>query len=165
VGLKKSGYATEPKYAEQLIAIIEEFQLNQYDEIASLPNIKVQLKHQKLEDIVMSVERKMLFNGLKYVIVKADESFYKVAVDNNIEMSDLYVYNDIAVSDRPYVGQILYLEPKKRSSNDEFHVVQEGETMKSIAQFHGVKLKELYKRNNLNPEAEPAVGVKLLLKG
>ena len=30
-GLKKAGYATDKKYAEKLIAIIEEFNLNQYD--------------------------------------------------------------------------------------------------------------------------------------
>lgn len=32
-GLKKAGYATDPKYAQKLIHIIEELELNKYDEI------------------------------------------------------------------------------------------------------------------------------------
>ena len=31
-GLKKCGYATNPKYADQLIEIIERYELNQYDD-------------------------------------------------------------------------------------------------------------------------------------
>lgn len=37
-GLKQSGYATDPKYAEKLIRIIETYQLNQFDQI-SLENL------------------------------------------------------------------------------------------------------------------------------
>jgi flagellum-specific peptidoglycan hydrolase FlgJ len=30
-GLKKAGYATDPRYAEKIIALIENVDLNQYD--------------------------------------------------------------------------------------------------------------------------------------
>lgn len=164
VGLKKSGYATDPKYAQKLIEIIEEFQLSQYDEIAELPNIKPQLKHPKTFTLAVSAEKKILFNGLKYIVVKEGESFYKIATENDIEMSDLYQFNDLTLGDKPFAGQILYLEAKRKSGWEDYHIVQQGETLKSIAQFHGIKLKELSRKNRIKPAQQPEVGVKLLLR-
>ena len=32
IGLKAAGYATDPKYAEKLISLIERYKLNRFDE-------------------------------------------------------------------------------------------------------------------------------------
>ena len=32
-GLQKAGYATDPKYAQKLIALIEKYELNRYDKL------------------------------------------------------------------------------------------------------------------------------------
>jgi hypothetical protein len=40
-GLKKAGYATNPKYAQMLIAVIEKFQLYQYDYMIDIPEEEV----------------------------------------------------------------------------------------------------------------------------
>lgn len=165
VGLKKSGYATDPRYAERLIEIIEECKLSQYDELAQLPSIKPQLKHYRKEGLLLSsIEKRILFNGLKYIVVKEGESFYKIATANNIEMSDLYKYNDLTLKDKPFAGQILYLEPKRKTGWEDIHVVKEGETIQSISQFYGIKLKELCRKNRVKPEQQLEVGTKLKLR-
>jgi LysM repeat protein len=47
---------------------------------------------------------------------------------------------------------------------ENYHVVCKGETMKSISQLHGVKLKSLYAKNNLKIGEEPTIGEKLNLR-
>ena len=61
-------------------------------------------------------------------------------------------------------GQKLYLQPKRRKAKEPFHIVKKGETMKSISQLHGIKLKMLYKKNHMKPGEEPKVGDKLFMR-
>ena len=163
-GLKASGYATDPKYAERLIDIIEEYKLYQYDYVAELPNLTAQLNNHKTSDIIKSRNNKILFNGLRYTIIRDGESFYKIAVESDIELADLYTYNDLSKGDRATSGQIIYLEPKKRTGVDDYHIVREGETIKTIAQLYGIKLKVLRKKNRIKSDEDLKAGDTLCLK-
>ena len=72
----------------------------------------------------------------------------------------LYKYNDLDKDSKLSIGQTLYIQPKRSKAEAKFetHTVAQGETMQTISQLYGVKLKKLYKKNNLAVGAEIKVG-------
>jgi LysM repeat protein len=65
------------------------------------------------------------------------------------------------------VGDILYLEKKNRRADKEHfvHVLRAGESMYSISQKYGIRLKRLYKLNKMSEdESTPEVGTILRLR-
>jgi flagellum-specific peptidoglycan hydrolase FlgJ len=83
-GLKNAGYATDPKYPDKLIAIIERYQLNQYDaEVLG-----------KDFDVKVSNEKPVSFNSELYQVAPGD-TLYSISKKFNISIEDLKRYNDI----------------------------------------------------------------------
>ena len=160
-GLKLAGYATLPTYAEELIDIIERHKLFEYDKLQVLAS-----KTYKPEQVKLKAEIKpvLKFNNIKFIIVKPGETFYKIASEQNLEIKHLLRFNDMDEKDKLIFGTKIYLEPKHKKAMENYHVVCKGETMKSISQFHGIKLKSLYAKNNLKIGEEPAVGDVLNLR-
>ncbi|MBQ5438624.1 MAG: LysM peptidoglycan-binding domain-containing protein, partial [Bacteroidales bacterium] len=75
-------------------------------------------------------------------------------------------FNDVD-RDRPLQrGETVYLEAKKNQSAPHLdkHVVEEGETMRGLAQRYAVKMKKLYEYNDLKPGSEPEPGTILKLR-
>lgn len=162
-GLKDAGYATDPSYSYKLIQIIEENKLYDCDVVKPLPNIKPEVK--KNNSAISSTVRKvMLFNDIKYVMVKEGDTYSSIAKEFGTREKRLYRYNDLVKNDKLIAGQKLYLQPKRRNAKEEFHIVQRGETMKSIAQLHGIKIKHLYKKNRMKAGDQPKPGTKLFLR-
>jgi LysM repeat protein len=83
-GLKNAGYATDPKYPDKLIAIIERYQLNQYDAEVLGKNFVVQVSNVKPSP----------FNAELYEVVPGD-TLYSISKKFNISVEDLKRYNDI----------------------------------------------------------------------
>lgn len=162
-GLKEAGYATDPKYTERLLEIIETHQLYKYDEVEGMPTINVLTETQKHPETIEAREI-LRFRMIKYIIVKPGDTFYKIAKDTDKDLWQLYKYNDLEDNDKLIAGQKLYLQPKRNKAKESFHTVKKGETMKSISQLHGIKLKKLYKKNNMTPGQEPKPGDKLYLR-
>ena len=96
-GLKKAGYATDPKYPNKLISIIERYDLTQYDEkILGGGSSPVNLDDTKITT---------------YTVIKGD-TLYSIARRYNLTVDTLKEYNglqDTTIS----VGQTLYLHPVK----------------------------------------------------
>ena len=59
----------------------------------------------------------------------------------------------------------MYLKKKRKKAEKVFkgipHIVKAGESMYSIAQKYGIRLKSLYKKNGLSPDYELCVGDEL----
>jgi LysM repeat protein len=89
---------------------------------------------------------------------------YVLARDFDISVSHLLTYNDLPYATALKPGQIVYLENKRRKGAAESHQMQKGETLYTISQIYGIKLKLLFKRNNLREGVEPAYGVVLKLR-
>ena len=53
---------------------------------------------------------------------------------------------------------------RKADKKFEVHVVQQGESMQQISQIYGIKLKRLYKLNNLPEGIQVVTGTKLKLR-
>ena len=95
-------------------------------------------------------------------------SLEDIAKVHKVSIKRLLKYNDLeSVEDKLLYGQYIFLKKKKKSykQGSSQHTVKEGETMYSIAQLYGIKLKSLLKRNRLEKGQEPAKGEIIRLKG
>jgi LysM repeat protein len=77
----------------------------------------------------------------------------------------LLKYNDLERKAQIYAGQELYIKPKKKRADPNFpiHIVQEGETMQQISQRYAVKLKSLYRYNNMKSDDVPVEGQEIFM--
>jgi len=171
IGLKKAGYATNPKYAEQLINIIEEYKLYQYDVMAPHTNIppspteaEFSIKIQPMKGsplYIISLTREVFEqNGVAFIISNESDTYTSIAKEYNLFTRELLRFNDLSHDQKIYPGTTVYVEQKKKKSAKHLdkHVVEEGETMYSLSQRFGVRLKYLYKYNSLSNNKEPVAG-------
>jgi LysM repeat protein len=66
----------------------------------------------------------------------------------------------------PEAGEPVFLQAKRSKAprGNDFHVLQQGETLRSVAQWYGVKLSSLRKMNNLDDTQEVIPGTTLSLR-
>lgn len=158
-GLKKAGYATNPRYAEKLIEIIELYNLDQYDKA----------KHSRREKInshiyVSSMPAHVIyfFNDNYYVKAKQGDTFRSLSDETGISYKRLAKFNERDYNDVLSQGDIIYLKKKKTKAPKEFkgrpHIVKSGESMYLISQLYGIRLESLYKLNKLSPDYQIRVG-------
>ena len=156
-GLKKAGYATNPRYADQLIGIIELYELHKYDEKNYLKWIKKN----------PNPHQTYIANDLLYIVVRAGDSWKSISKEFDISQKKLRKYNDLYKGYALQVGDILYLEKKNRKADKEHivHVLRAGESMYSISQKYGIRLKNLYKMNKMDADdPAPELGTILRLR-
>ena len=170
-GLRKAGYATNPKYANLLIDLIESNGLYQYDRMEAAvaenePGHKIELPQNKLViPKVGAVKHSIQFYfKTKYVLAKKGDTYYKVSKEFDMSLWQLYNYNDCGEETKLMVGERIYLQPKRNKVKTKFHTVIKGETLRSIAQQEGVKLKKIYKKNELTVDSKITIGQKIKLK-
>jgi len=181
-GLKKAGYATNPKYPQILIKLIEDYQLQDYSLIAL--NMKkpenedaiwasntTTVKNETAQPAKVKRDLKQLYpagvfeiNRTRVIVVSEGTSFLKVANEHDISLKRLFEFNDMEEEDVASEDRLIFLQRKRKQGASEFHVVQEGETVYDIAQTEGIRLEELLNYNFLKPGMQPAVGEKLYLQ-
>ena len=108
-----------------------------------------------------------LANGLLYVIARRGDTFKSLAKELGISRKKLRKYNELPKDYEFTGGEIVYLEKKnKKATKDNIvYVVREGDSMYSISQKFGIRLKNLYKMNKMKPESPaPKVGDILRLR-
>jgi LysM repeat protein len=162
-GLKVSGYATDPRYTQRLLELIETYKLYNYDKLQGVQSIAMSDGKPSIPE-TFETREVLRFHLIKYIIVKPGDSFYKIAHDTDKDLWQIYKFNDLSPDDKLVAGQKLYLQPKRNKAKEPLHMVKRGETMKSISQLHGIKLKKLYKKNHMKPGEEPKPGDILFLR-
>jgi len=172
-GLKKAGYATNPKYSELLINIIEEFELSKLDvnegpplAINKYPNEIPKGKEREYEAFAVGKNDRKIFtnNGRKFIFTRPGDDFYKIAADFDIYSYQVWKYNDLAKTASLKEGQMIYLQKKKNKANTAFHTVAPGDTMPAISQLYGIKLSKLYTYNRMEKGSSPRTGQILWLQ-
>ena len=156
-GLKKAGYATNPRYAYQLIDIIERYDLYKYDRKGGLKWMKEN----------PNPHQPYLANGLVYILGRRGDTWKSLSKEFDISKRKLRKYNDLYKDYEIQDGDILYLEKKNRKApkGHIVHVLRQGESMYSVSQKYGIRLKRLYKMNKMEPESPtPPVGTILRLR-
>ena len=161
-GLKAAGYATDPKYPQRLIELIEKYKLQELNVMENTPKQDLPSRHVISGDL--SIREVYRFNHIKFVIAKENDSFYKIANDFNLELDQILEYNDLSKDDKLTYGQKIYIEKKRRRALEPIHVVQKNETLKSISQLHGIRLSSVCKKNHLKPTDKLKVGDVIYLR-
>jgi LysM repeat protein len=173
-GLKKAGYATNPKYPELLIKIIEENNLQRFDTeqkgkkpVAEQPKPKPTGKPQPGNNTVeWGVGREIFVsdNKVKFVFAKEGDTYQSIAKATDLAKWQLLKYNETKDSRTLKPGERVYLQPKRAKANKSSHTVQSGETLYDISQLYAIKMKNLLKYNGLEEEVEISAGQKIKLK-
>ena len=161
-GLKACGYATSPTYATKLIEIIQLYKLYQYDTAKSYD--KFQAQQVKAGD----TRRIYAFNKNYYLIARRGDTFRSIAKEVDISYRKLAKYNERDKNDVLEEGEVVWLKKKRNKAPKDYkgrlHYVKSGESMYSISQFYGIRLKKLYKLNDLPPYYQIRVGDALRLR-
>lgn len=156
-GLKKAGYATDPRYADRLINIIELYDLDRYDSKKGL----------EWAEEFPNPHQPYLANDMVYIIARRGDTFKSLSDELGISKKKLRTYNELPKDYEFTGGEIVYLEKKHRRATKEYivYVVRQGDSMYSISQKFGIRLKNLYKLNKMEPDAPaPKVGDILRLR-
>ncbi len=171
-GLKKAGYATNPKYPELLIRIIEENNLHAYDKqyVAPTAQININKAGENLDLARPSTaglyQAAAVFeNRIKYTKAGLNDSPKSIAQKFNMAAWQIKKYNDLESEDYKFErGEMVFLQPKRRKSKQKTHVVKKGDTPWSIAQKYGIKLERLSMYNSITRYSKLSVGEPLKLR-
>ncbi len=98
-GLKKAGYATDVKYPEKLIGIIERYELQQYD--AEVLGIDFPVKP-------LDKKEEIADNESQYVVIKGD-TLYSLSKKFNITIDELKKKNNI-IDNNLSLGQSIIIK-------------------------------------------------------
>jgi flagellum-specific peptidoglycan hydrolase FlgJ len=98
-GLKRAGYATDRKYPKKLIMIIEDYHLDDYDQLVLSYQKKKRRKGKEYHAIA---------SYKKYVVVNKGDTLYSIARKNGVSVSDLKSINRLD-SNEISIGQKLML--------------------------------------------------------
>ena len=108
------------------------------------------------------------YNKNYYVIAKTGDTFAELSREMGISTRKLACYNERGKKDVLANGDVIYLKKKQKRAEKQFrrtpHIVRAGESMYSIAQLYGIRLKSLYKMNHLQPDYEIQVGDRLRVR-
>lgn len=192
-GLKAAGYATDPKYAQHLIRIIEDEKLYLLDDVTAdelprhdilaeqgkryNPNENRDKWKEKGEKVLESIEDLQVdpygrrevkhMNGLEIIYTKGGDTYESIAREFNLKEWEIYFYNDLQKgAKQPVANTMLYLQRKHyiAPKGHDKHVVKPQESMWSISQQYGIKLSRLYRLNRMKPGEKPIVGDPLYLR-
>lgn len=167
-GLKKAGYATDRSYANRLITIIEDYELYKYDTKGmSKREARRWQKLIKKKPWLLNPHEVYLANGLAYVVARDGDTFQLLGGEFDISWKKLVDYNDLHKEYTLEAGDIIYLKKKNKKAQKPYavHIVRDGESMHSIAQKYGIRLKNLYKMNRKKvDDYVPEVGDQLKLR-
>jgi Mannosyl-glycoprotein endo-beta-N-acetylglucosaminidase/LysM domain len=184
-GLKKAGYATNPKYPLVLIKLVEDYNLQDYSLIAlgkppapvvgnadaaittSQPvtekNIEAAIVAEK-EKPVNYPEGRFLINETKVIYAKKGTSFLAIAKQYDVDLSKLFEFNEMKQMEEVDKDRLIFIQRKRKTGNNELHIVQSGESLHDIAQLQAIRLESLIEYNWLRNDAMPAPGEQLSLK-
>ena len=166
-GLKAAGYATNPSYATKLINIIELYKLYEYDHAKHYDRFLASATKDRVAPGGMT-HPIYKFNNNYYLKARRGDSFSSIAKEISLSERKLAAYNELPVSASLSEGDIVYLKKKAKkapkSYKDRLHYVRAGESMYSISQLYGIRMKYLYKMNNMTPYDNIVVGQGLRLR-
>lgn len=179
-GLKTAGYATNIRYSQLLIRLIESYHLQDYSLIAlgrmnddhTLAVIPKPDAGEILPEGPKPVPAlpsypfgQFIINKTRVVYAKSNTAWLSLAGQYDIPLSHLWDFNDLEQDDDVLRNpQLVYLQRKRKVGSTEFHTVKNGETVYDICQAEGIRLESLLELNQLSGDMQPADGEKLFLQ-
>lgn len=186
-GLKKAGYATNPRYPQIIIKLIEDYHLQDYTLIAlgKLPPQepmvakRTDAEERKTDAIAAAIDTpvpteveeapsyplgEFKINDTRVIYVKKETPLLMIAQQYSIPLARIFEFNDMKETETLDKDQLVFLQRKKKTGNNEFHIVRPGETVQDIAQTEAVRLETLLGLNQLKAYMQPATGEQLYLR-
>lgn len=161
-GLKACGYATLPTYADRLIAIIDTYDLHQYDEDRHGLRARRSVKEKAAEPAPVAQHLLAMVNGKPCVVWRRGDTWDGLAKETGISKRKLLAFNEVDKSFEPAEGSNVFLQKKGTKAAAEYkgvwHKVKVGESMYTISQQYGIRLKNLYKMNFKDGDYIPVPG-------
>ena len=174
-GLKKAGYATNPRYPQILISNIEKYNLHQFDTVTTevfagkpldlnMNATLIQTESPSQNAIADALNGKTTLNGLKSIYVLKGFSPSVIAAKANMPLPKLLEYNDLSSDERFKDDQWIYLEPKAKQGNRDFYTALQRETLYDISQSNGIQLSSLMQLNNMSGNESVKKGSRIRLR-
>ena len=169
-GLRKAGYATDPKYPEKLIRLIEEHELYLYDtmsmsseetQIQQMPQPPAQLEQarpltdRQREVFRFALSRQMYSqNGVPFVYAAEGETYESIARLYRLFPKEILKFNDLQQEEELLPGTVVYIQKKKKASHPglDRYVVEEGQTLREISQRFAVRMKDICRMNGIDQD-------------
>lgn len=156
-GLKRAGYATNPRYPNILISNIERYDLQQYTlkvleekgDDQEQDSVAYESTISSIEDAIPTAlfHEVTRYNDLKAVYVPRSTSILLVASKNGLPLSRLLEFNDLDDDGLTPTDQWLYLEKKRKQARAESCKILEGEGLYDVSQRHGIQLQRIIELN------------------
>ena len=102
-------------------------------------------------------------NGIPAIRARPNESVQTLSNRTGVSVQRLAKFNDIG-NNRLKTGAYYYLKNKKAKGKVHYHVVQSTETLWSIAQDYGIRLKKLRQKNRMAKDEGLKIGRVLWLR-
>lgn len=186
-GLKKAGYATNPKYPQLLIRLIQDYNLQDYTLIAlgkkkpsadteviasTEPKKNAEIPKSTAPKIGESIFEKIFnhskgvfkINRTRVIQIQKGTSYLAIAQEHNIPLARLFEFNEMEPQETATKDHLLYLQRKRKTGDNKYHIVTEGESLHDIAQTEGIRLESLMTYNSLAPGLRPLPGEQLYLQ-
>lgn len=168
-GLQKMGYATDRAYANKLIKLIEDYELYRFDDRKyrrGVSRSERQTQRNQEATQVTWTHQPYITHNLVYVIALNGDSFASIAKEFGFNEKDLLTFNEVPQDFPLSEGDIVYFQKKKSRADKPYtyHTVQVGESMYSISQKYGIRLRNLYRLNKKSYEYVPEEGDLLKLR-
>lgn len=172
-GLKKAGYATSPTYPEKLIGLIEKHKLYNYDLGKAKPvnnkpnrNNNNTTNYDDNFEINLYADEILENNRVPYIVTKNNTNIKTLSQEVDLMTWQIAKYNDLNKDEIIAANDTIYVKPKrnKAAKGNDVHVVKSGETMRDVSQRYAVKLKKLYKKNQIEQGTEPLPGTEINLR-
>lgn len=175
-GLKQAGYATNPKYPDLLISLIERYQLYQYDkkegkvekikrEDRVLADINKNIPKEEIKD--REVAAPIAIEGDYYIVVKGDTPYalskrFGISVDELLELNNVTDGN-IKIGQRLLIKNAAAKQNQQLLYTPKNYTVATGDTLYSISKRFGLTVDELVQLNGLT-DNNIKVGQSLIVK-
>lgn len=139
--LRKCGYATDKKYPDKLISLIERYKLYQYDG-GNLDKNRTEYKNGR------EVHK---LGKMKYVTACAGDTYESLAKELGIKKKKLLSFNDAENNAAIDEGDRIFITKKEKKfpGKEKTCIVEGDETLHDISQRYGIQLKSLLKMNKL----------------
>ena len=105
-------------------------------------------------------------NGVKFIYAKEGENVYELAKILGVYDYQIIKYNNLGKRAILKDNEIIYIEPKKNKAmrRYKYHTIQKGETLSHVSRLYAVKLKSIFKMNDMDENTILHVGDNIRLR-
>ena len=103
-------------------------------------------------------------NGVKCVIAKEGDTYAGIADEFAMFEKELLKANEVKYGSNPKPGDIVFLAKKKKRGTGDSYLFREGDTMYNVSQLKGIRVRALYRINNMIYGKQPEVGAVIKLR-